>query len=299
MDDPTETHTRELTDDDIARMLNDPPRPGSSVGNIGALVITLLIFAGTGLFDWSAAELVTLVLVILFHECGHLVAMKAFGYRDLRMLFLPFLGAMVSGRPRTNRSYEQAVVSLAGPVPGIVLGFFLLFTGNEDLQFAANLLLFLNLFNLLPVYPLDGGRFLDDLLFSRNYHAEMVSKVVASVCIVVIAVYLQWWMLLIVLLGTLGSLKTSSLVNSTMNHLRHDPEANVLVSPEATGESVRLIRKNIDATTAESFRGPADLIRHIGSVWTRLSTLYPGPGLTAALLSLYGLCILVGASLFI
>ncbi|MDH4070850.1 MAG: hypothetical protein OEV30_10550, partial [Ignavibacteria bacterium] len=151
-----------VTDEQIVEFLNDPPQAGSSTGgNLTALIVSLLIFAGAGLFEWSIPELATLVLVIFLHEGGHLLAMKLFGYKDLRMLFLPFLGAIASGRTGTNLSYQQAVVSLAGPVPGIAIGSFLLFaglsTGIDWLFFAANLFLFLNLFNMLPIFPLDGG----------------------------------------------------------------------------------------------------------------------------------------------
>src|SRR5262245_26006745 len=47
---------------------------------------------------FSLTNLFILVPVLLFHEAGHWVAMRAFGYRNLRMFFIPFLGAAVSGR---------------------------------------------------------------------------------------------------------------------------------------------------------------------------------------------------------
>src|SRR3989344_6457092 len=61
-------------------------------------VASLLLFlvAGSALWSWTIALL--LVPILLFHELGHYVAMRIFHYRNLRMFFIPFLGAAVSGR---------------------------------------------------------------------------------------------------------------------------------------------------------------------------------------------------------
>jgi stage IV sporulation protein FB len=61
---------------------------------------------------------------------------------------------------------------LAGPLPGIIIGMALLFlyhqNSNENYYFAALGFLLLNLFNLLPVSPLDGGQFMETMFFSGN-----------------------------------------------------------------------------------------------------------------------------------
>ena len=63
-----------------------------------------------------------LIPILLFHEFGHYVAMRVFGYQDLRMFFIPLFGAAVSGRHYNVPGWKKAIVSLAGPVPGIGLG---------------------------------------------------------------------------------------------------------------------------------------------------------------------------------
>ncbi len=72
---------------------------------------------------------------MLLHEAGHFFAMKVFGYRDVRMFFVPFLGAFVSGSPYTISQRQRTVTLLAGPVPGILVGiiFLILYynTGNS------------------------------------------------------------------------------------------------------------------------------------------------------------------------
>ena len=73
---------------------------------------------------------VLLLLGVLFiHEVGHALAMRFFGYKDLQILFIPFLGAVASGRKENIAAWQEVVVLLAGPVPGIVIGTLVMATG--------------------------------------------------------------------------------------------------------------------------------------------------------------------------
>src|SRR5262249_49106418 len=83
----------------------------------------VLILAVSGLLFFGAQHLDAgglrefgwlLLPVLLFHECGHYVAMRAFGYRNLRMFFIPFLGAAVAGKNFNVAGWKKAVVALAG-----------------------------------------------------------------------------------------------------------------------------------------------------------------------------------------
>lgn len=113
-----------------------------------------------------------LIPVLAIHELGHFLAMRWFGYRNLRMFFIPFFGAAVSGRHYNVAGWKKAVVALAGPVPSIilaaVLGGMALFFQQPQLAGAALLMLILNGFNLLPLLPLDGGWVVHAVLFVRN-----------------------------------------------------------------------------------------------------------------------------------
>lgn len=115
-----------------------------------------------------------LVAVLLFHELGHYAAMRWAGYRDLKVFFLPFLGAAVSGRHEHPSATQELVVLFAGPVPGLVLGLAALGFGlPEGLPLAdfwhscALLAVIINAFNLLPIHPLDGGKIFEILLLGR------------------------------------------------------------------------------------------------------------------------------------
>src|SRR3954469_13462659 len=104
--------------------------------------------------------------IVVLHEMGHFLAMKFFRYKDLGIFFIPLLGAYVSGTKREVSEKQSAIILLAGPLPGIIVGILLVvLTKNqitkmayEDSRLVGNtalLLIFLNVLNLLPIYPLD------------------------------------------------------------------------------------------------------------------------------------------------
>lgn len=141
-------------------------------------IVSLVLFVTARDKAWGdATTFAIIVAVLLFHELGHYVAMKIFGYRDLKMFFIPTFGAAVSGKPMTATGWKRAIVSLAGPLPGIALGIALgiaaAINGNPTLKLAAFMLVGLNAFNLLPFPPLDGGHIVQITLASRHFVADL------------------------------------------------------------------------------------------------------------------------------
>ena len=114
------------------------------------------------------------MLALFIHEGGHILGMRVFGYTDLKVLFLPLMGAAAIGARDNVRAEKRAIVSLLGPVPGVVVGLVLLGCANSvDSEHVSKLLvelgalfLALNYINLLPVMPLDGGHVVDELALS-------------------------------------------------------------------------------------------------------------------------------------
>jgi Zn-dependent protease len=149
-------------------LLTPPKRNGNAL----LLLASAAAFALVALRDRSMADVLILLGVLLFHELGHLAGMKLFGYRDVRMFFIPFFGAAVSGRPMATTAWHEAVVLLLGPLPGIVIAIpalvFSIAFDSAIARDAAFMLIAINAFNLLPLAPLDGGRLFQLLLFSRQ-----------------------------------------------------------------------------------------------------------------------------------
>jgi Zn-dependent protease len=112
------------------------------------------------IFGWPFA--VGFVLLLLLHEMGHVIQLRREGVEASAPMFIPFLGAVIAAKSMGKDAAAEARVGLAGPILGTIatlvpLGIWLA-TGDEFWQALAYIGFFLNLFNLLPVVPLDGGR---------------------------------------------------------------------------------------------------------------------------------------------
>jgi Zn-dependent protease len=111
-------------------------------------------------FGWSFA--VGLVVLIFVHEMGHVIALRREGIKASPPMFIPFLGAVITAKSLGDNALAEARVGLAGPLLGS-LGAVVLIpiwhaTGNDYWRALAYFGFFLNLFNLIPLSPLDGGR---------------------------------------------------------------------------------------------------------------------------------------------
>ncbi len=154
------------------RQIQDGNKIGSYTKIFLLLGSVILFAASFGLgFGLSFETLGLLIIVLFIHELGHLLGMWVFGYQDLKMLFVPFLGALATGKKEVVKPWQEAIVLILGPLPGYILGAVLLFSSSNDLpnwayQYAV-LSLILNGINLLPFMPLDGGRLVNLGLFNK------------------------------------------------------------------------------------------------------------------------------------
>ncbi len=127
----------------------------------GALLLALL---ACGWWAWSFGPWLTLALVVglVAHEAGHVAVMRAFGDRASAFYFVPFLGGVAVGRINHAQDWRHAAMVLGGPVAGfgsaLVAGALGWLSGSDYLLACAAFFAAINLFNLLPVPPLDGGQ---------------------------------------------------------------------------------------------------------------------------------------------
>jgi len=160
----------------------------SKFNSLTLLIITIILFFSAQIISVKWQEILILIGVLLFHELGHLAAMKVLKYNDVKMFFIPFIGAAVSGKNLNDTAVKSCIVSLMGPFPGIVLGvllYFLFFlTKNYYVFKTAQVMLLLNAFNSLPIMPLDGGRYIDVLFVNRRYFRFIFAFLGAAIFLV-------------------------------------------------------------------------------------------------------------------
>jgi len=123
-----------------------------------SMIISIAVYQF--MFGWLGA--IGFVLLILVHEMGHVVANLYYGLPASPPIFIPFLGAVINIRGRIPNAKVEAIIGIAGPVAGTIgaLAIFAWYLATGS-PLALTLSWFgftINLFNLLPVPPLDGGR---------------------------------------------------------------------------------------------------------------------------------------------
>jgi Zn-dependent protease len=123
---------------------------------------SMLVSVGAYALIWGWRFGIGFVLLLLVHELGHVIQLRREGIEASAPMFVPFVGALVAMKELPKDAAAEARVGLAGPVLGslgalVPLGLYEL-TGDELFRALAFVGFLLNLFNLLPVLPLDGGR---------------------------------------------------------------------------------------------------------------------------------------------
>lgn len=177
----------------IPRKYEKPEQDSSNIWIRSVISLAFYLVAGYYIFKrWEILFIITGIVMI--HELGHFIAMKAFGYRDLGIFFIPLLGAYASGSKRDVSQKQSAIILLAGPLPGILTGIlFCMLDKDGTVYYLAHiplsriglLFIFLNLLNLLPVYPLDGGQLLNRVFLDEE---SIISKI-----FIFISVALMGW----------------------------------------------------------------------------------------------------------
>jgi Zn-dependent protease len=129
---------------------------------------TFLIYGE--IFSWQFAAV--LIATLVFHEYGHIRAMKRCGIPTKGIYLIPFVGGAAVAERAFHSRWEEVYVAMMGPTYGLVmvLACFAVHavTGNDFFAHVAVFGALINAFNLLPINPLDGGRVAKSLAFSAG-----------------------------------------------------------------------------------------------------------------------------------
>ena len=178
----------------------------------GSMLISILAYA---LFFSQGGSLLLglvfatgFVVLILIHELGHVAAMRYYGLNASPPIFIPFLGALINLRQPPQNAKVEAIVGIGGPIAGTVaaLAVYALYRQLPDGSELAKLTkvlayvgFLLNLFNLLPVPPLDGGR-ITAAVSPKVWMLGIAGLIGLAVQALVAGNRWQFWMLLMVLM---------------------------------------------------------------------------------------------------
>lgn len=138
------------------------------------VIKVVLAGASVAAYSWlfSFQFALALIACLVFHEYGHIRAMKYFGMKTKGIYLIPFMGGLALSDEKINTRWQDVVISIMGPTFGLLMSIGSLIayhaTGNVFFAGLATFNALLNLFNLLPILPLDGGHILKSISFSMN-----------------------------------------------------------------------------------------------------------------------------------
>jgi Zn-dependent protease len=176
-----------------------PPRSVRSKRVVQVLLLAAGLVAFSLMFSLEFAG--ALLAYLLIHEYGHVVAMKGCGVRVRGIFILPFLGAAAVAEDEASTRWREFLISLMGPVFGVALTLavivVILATGRHYPLWGRAALWYaiLNLFNLLPLGILDGGRIVTSIAYSTHRAVGTLATFATAVLSAVAAVALGSWLL--------------------------------------------------------------------------------------------------------
>lgn len=270
--------------------------------NAGILLISLLIFFQLGFFRWGLESVLMLILVLFIHEMGHYLGMKLFGYRNVQMFFIPMFGAAVSGASHNVAAWKKAMVSLLGPLPGIVISLILfviaIITSNQNYFNTGAAFLFINLLNLLPVMPLDGGRFLQEILFSRNRYLELIMNILAGIALIWLGITTKSRIFSILGILSLSTIRFRFQLAGTAQRFKKDLAAQRNTDSNSSVHNINgldipeSVLKNMLLWIHTKLPGPMkpkDIANLVLEIWDRIQLRPARWGTTLLLLFLFGM----------
>lgn len=158
------------------------------------------------LFTWKFALLIMIALA--WHESGHVWAMKRMGIKTKGFYFIPFIGGAAVATEKCKTYGQNAYIAIMGPIWGFALALtsYIAFLITKQPLFAASAswMAMINIFNLFPIMPLDGGQLMRGIAFSLSRRIGIVFLVISWLLCIYLTIKLKVFLLgLFVIIGAL------------------------------------------------------------------------------------------------
>lgn len=264
---------------------------------------TAILFVVTYPESWLIA--LELLAIVLLHELGHLATMKAFGFRGLRLSFIPLLGGRANGRRFNVPGWKMSLVTLMGPLPGIFFGgavglVAIKYSNSEWMNFGF-LMVLLNTFNLLPLQVVDGGISLHCLLFGRAKWSTIGFQAMSGIVFLALAVAWREWILVVFGVASVASLPMTWRLANRFDVLRRRCRLDIEGEADAIPRDVALHALQLFEDEAPNSTSPSakQMARQIFWICHAMNGRFPAPRLALALLALHlaGLAAGIGLTL--
>lgn len=161
----------------------------AKIGKVGLAIGSMVTYSY--LFTWQFA--LVLMISLFIHENGHIWMMKRCGMKVKGIYFIPFFGAAAVGDGEFPSPKDEANIAIMGPIWGLMLAIIAAlvyeFTHIAFFGAVAGWMAMMNLFNLLPISPLDGGRIMKSIAFSVGSNTGLIFMISG----IVIFTVLTFW----------------------------------------------------------------------------------------------------------
>ncbi|PAV27614.1 stage IV sporulation protein FB [Virgibacillus profundi] len=161
----------------------------------------LMIFIGISLITGTFMELSIIIAIVLFHELGHFIMAKFFDWRIKSIMLWVFGGVMDTDEHGNRPLREEALVTIAGPFQHMIIYIILYFSTHVEIfpLSVVELIFYYNtailIFNLLPIWPLDGGKLLFLCLsgyfpYKKAYHSVIIFSMITCLLLLLVQLFL-------------------------------------------------------------------------------------------------------------
>lgn len=158
---------------------------------------TLILFFVIALVTGTFIQFAIIIAIVFMHECGHFLAAKWFNWRINAVILWAFGGVMATDEDESRPLKEEVIVTLSGPLQHVIIfgavQLFHWFGIMSDYLYETAILLnsVIFLFNLLPIYPLDGGKLLKVSLsgflpFRKSYQFSLLFSMLVCLGIIIL-----------------------------------------------------------------------------------------------------------------